>query len=165
MTEVIVWSGWAGGLAVGIYMLFQFIVSGKALGVSTGYGNFCSYVTKARYFHVGDYVDPNNWRLWFIIGLPLGGLLAALTSPGEIVASFSVGELYDSVFPAALWAKGLVLTLGGVMIGYGARMAGGCPSGHSIAGMSMLNPPSFIASVGFFAGGIIMVQVLFRVFG
>ncbi len=162
MTEVIVWSGSVGGLAVGTYALLQWLVSGNALGASTGFGNVCSFVSNASFFHEGEYETANNWRLWFIIGIPLGGLLGALTSPGEIVASFSMGQMYDSVLPQALWAKGLVLIMGGVMIGYGSRMAGGCTSGHSIAGMSMLNPPSVLASAGFFVGGIIMVQLLFR---
>jgi uncharacterized protein len=162
MTEVIAWSGWIGGLAVGLYLIFQWIISGHALGVSTGFGNVCSCISRAAFFHHGEYATPNNWRLWFLIGLPLGGLLAALTSPGDIVAGFSLGEMYDRVLPQALWAKGLVLILGGVMIGYGARAAGGCTSGHSIAGMAMLNPPSVLASAGFFAGGIFMVQFLFR---
>jgi hypothetical protein len=46
MTEVIVWSGWVGGLAAGAYALFQFALSGKHLGVSTGFGNICSYISK-----------------------------------------------------------------------------------------------------------------------
>jgi uncharacterized membrane protein YedE/YeeE len=162
MTEVIVWSGWVGGLAVGLYLVIQWILSGRALGVSTGFGNLCSCFSRAGFFHRGEYATPDNWRLWFLLGLPLGGLIAALTSPGEIVASFSLGEMYDRVLPDALWARGFVLLLGGSMIGYGARAAGGCTSGHSIAGLSMLNPPSVLASAGFFAGGIVMVQILFR---
>ena len=161
MTEVIVWSGWIGGIAVGMYAIAQVLVSGKVLGVSTGYGNVCSYVSSAAYFQQGEYEQPNNWRLWFIIGLPLGGLLAALTSPGEIALSFSLGAMYDSVLPQALWAKATVLTLGGIMIGYGSRLAGGCTSGHAISGVSMLNPPSLLAAAMFFVGGIIAVQLLF----
>lgn len=164
MTEVIVWSGWVGGFAIGLYALSQWLVSGKALGVSTGFGNVCGFVSRASFFHTGDYKILNNWRLWFMIGLPLGGLIGALTSPGAVFASFSMGEMYDSVLPAALWAKGLILIFGGIMIGYGARLAGGCPSGHSIAGMSMLNPPSVLASAGFFVGGTIIVQIMFRFF-
>lgn len=165
MTEVIVWSGWVGGLAVGAYALLQWIFSGNALGASTGFGNVCSYVSSAPFFHKGEYETANNWRLWFLIGIPLGGFLGALTSPGEIVASFSMGAMYDSVLPQALWAKALTLVAGGIMIGYGSRAAGGCTSGHSIAGMSMLNLPSVLASAGFFVGGIIMVQILFRIIG
>lgn len=164
MTEVIVWSGWIGGLAVGAYALSQWILTGHALGASTGYGNVCSYISKATFFHQGDYENANNWRLWFLLGIPLGGLLAALTSPGQLVPSFSMGAMYDRVLPQALWAKGLVLTLGGIAIGYGSRAAGGCTSGHSISGISMLNPPSVLASAGFLIGGTVMVQALFRLF-
>lgn len=161
MTEVIVWSGWIGGIAVGLYALFQLLFTGKLLGVSTAYGNLCSYVSRASFFHKGDYSNPANWRLWFIIGLPLGGIIAALTSPGIFTFSFNLGALYESVMPASVWLKGSVLLIGGIMIGYGARLAGGCTSGHSIAGIALLNPPSILASVGFFTGGILMVQILF----
>ncbi len=162
MTEVMVWSGWVGGLAVGLYALLQFALTGKALGVSTGYGNICGGFSQSPFFHRGEYETIDNWRLWFIVGLPLGGVLAALTSPGEIVWSFSLGRMYDQVLPQALWAKGAVLLLGGAMIGYGSRLANGCTSGHAIAGLSLLNPPSFLAAAGFFVGGIIVVQILFR---
>jgi uncharacterized membrane protein YedE/YeeE len=50
------------------------------------------------------------------------------------------------------------------MIGFGARLAGGCTSGHAIAGMSKLNATSLLAAMGFFAGGIVMVQMLFKLF-
>lgn len=163
MTEVIYWTGWIGGIAIGLYGLTQFLVTGKLLGVSTGFGNVCGLVTKNSFFHTGKYKDNLNWRLWFLIGIPLGGLIAALTSPGPIVLSFSMGGLYDSVLPQGLFLKLPVLFLGGLMIGYGSRLAGGCTSGHSISGLAMLNPPSILASAGFFAGGIVMVQLLFRV--
>lgn len=165
MTEVIVWSGWIGGIGVGLYALIQLYVTGNPLGVSSGYGNFCSFFSKADFFKTGKFENPNNWQLWFVIGLPLGGLLAALTSPGEIVASFSVGQMYDSVLPQVLWAKGAVLALGGALIGYGSRMANGCTSGHAIAGISLLNPPSVIAAAGFFAGGVVVVQFMFNILG
>lgn len=163
MTEVIYWAGWIGGIAIGLYGLTQFIVTGKLLGVSTGFGNVCGLVSRNPYFHTGKYADNLNWRLWFLIGIPLGGLIAALTSPGPIELSFSLGSLYDSVLPQVLGLKLLVLLAGGVMIGYGSRLAGGCTSGHSISGLALLNPPSILASAGFFAGGIVMVQILFRV--
>ena len=162
MTEVLYWAGWIGGIAVGLYSLTQFFVTGKLLGVSTGFGNVCGLVSRTPFFHRGSYADNLNWRLWFILGIPLGGFIAALSSPGSIELSFSLGSLYDSVLPSSLWLKLPLLLFAGVMIGYGSRLAGGCTSGHSISGMALLNPPSIAASVGFFAGGIIMVQILFN---
>lgn len=165
MTEVIVWSGLIGGLAVGLYGLVQLITSGKPLGISTGYGNICGLGCSTPYYHRGEYERNNTWRLWFIVGLPLGALIAALTSPGTIEVGFSLGAMYDSVLPSALWAKGLVLLAGGTLMGLGARMSGGCTSGHAIAGLSLLNWPSALASTGFFIGGIVAVNLLFRVIG
>jgi uncharacterized membrane protein YedE/YeeE len=162
VTEVIVWSGWLGGLGVGLYALVQLALFGKPLGVSTGYGSVCSLASTQPFFKSGPYEQRNTWRLWFIIGLPLGGLVAALTSPGPIVASFSLGPLYDAVMPSVLWGRALVLLLGGIMMGLGARMANGCTSGHAIAGLALLNGPSVVAAAGFFAGGVVAVQLLFR---
>lgn len=163
MTDVIVWSGWVGGIGIGAYALLQFVVTGHPLGVSTAFGNVCGIVTKTPFFRKGEFSEPLNWRLWFILGIPLGGLIAALTSGGPWIPSFSLGDLYDSVLPSNLALKLLILAFGGVLIGLGSRMAGGCTSGHSIAGLALLNPPSFAASVGFFAGGILIVQFLFNV--
>ncbi len=162
ITQVIFWPGWIGGIAIGSYLLFQVLVTGHPLGVSTAFGNVCGLFSKIPYFHKDQFENNLNWRLWFIVGIPLGGLIAALTSPGPIVASFSLGSLYDSVLPQALVLKALVLTGGGILIGAGSRMAGGCTSGHSISGMAILNPPSIVASAGFFAGGILIVQLLFN---
>ena len=167
MTDVIVWPGWVGGIAVGLYALAQLLVSGQQLSVSSGFGSICGACLRLPFFRHEKFLErgTSSWRLWFLVGLPLGGLIAALTSPGALTASFSLGPMYDAVLPSAVWAKGLVLIVGGVLMGVGARMAGGCTSGHAIAGMSLLNWPSIVAAAGFFVGGIAAVQVLFRVFG
>ncbi|MBU0554170.1 YeeE/YedE family protein [Myxococcota bacterium] len=162
MLDIVIWAGWAGGLAVGAFLLLQLWLTGKLLGVSTGFGNLCALGSKAKFFHTGDFTDPFNWRLFFLLGLPLGGLLGVLLSPEATFSwTLSLGPRYDSVFPSALWARGLILTGAGFLVGYGARLAGGCTSGHAIAGISLLNLPSLLASVLFFVGGIAAVQLLF----
>jgi uncharacterized membrane protein YedE/YeeE len=55
----------------------------------------------------------------------------------------------------------VILGLGGFMVGFGARYAGGCTSGHAISGISDLQPASLLAVVGFFIGGLLMTHVLF----
>jgi len=55
----------------------------------------------------------------------------------------------------------IILALGGLMVGFGARYAGGCTSGHAISGISNLQPASLLAVVGFFIGGLLMTHVLF----
>ena len=162
MTEVIVWSGWIGGIAVGVYGLMQVVLTGEVLGVSSGYGNICGAVGRQSFYRKGKYDKLSDWRLLFIVGIVIGGALASYTSPGHWVASFSLGPMYDAVFPDALWAKCLVLLVGGVMMGWGARMADGCTSGHAISGIALGNWPSMLAGGLFFVGGIVAVQLLFR---
>ncbi len=163
MDEVTVWAGWVGGLGIGLYLLVQWWMSGQALGASTGYGNVCALGSSAPFFRTGSYADPRNWRLWFTLGIPIGGVVAVLTSPeASLGLTTSMGAMYEQVMPSSLWLRAPVLVGGGIAIGYGSRMAGGCTSGHSISGLAMLNPPSLLASVGFFLGGIVSVQILFR---
>jgi uncharacterized protein len=166
MTQVTVWAGWLGGVAIGLYMLFQVVLTGRALGASSAYGNLCALGSRLPFFRRGEYAERFNWRFWFLLGLPLGGLAAALSSsPVTWTASFEMGPMYEQVLPGSVPLRGLVLFTGGMLIGIGARLAGGCNSGHTIMGVSLLNPPSILASILFFAGGTAMVQVLFRVFG
>ena len=71
MQDVIVWSGWVGGLAVGTYMVAQLLITGKALGASTGFGNVCALASKHPFFRRGAYADRSSWRLWFTLGIPI----------------------------------------------------------------------------------------------
>ena len=77
----------------------------------------------------------------------------------------------DAYLPAELFSidalteiKSLtILIIGGILIGFGARYAGGCTSGHAISGLSNLQLPSLIAVIGFFIGGLFMIHVLFPI--
>lgn len=162
MDSAAIWPGWLGGVAIGGFVVGLFVVTGRALGVSSAYGNLCGAILRTDYFRRGSYGPASGWRLWFIVGLPLGGLIGLLTAGGTFAPSLHMGELYEQVLPQALWARGAVLAVGGAMIGYGARAAGGCQSGHAITGMALLNPPSVLAGGLFFVGGIVSVQLLFN---
>ena len=55
----------------------------------------------------------------------------------------------------------LVIVVGGFLVGFGARYAGGCTSGHAISGISALQLPSMVAVAGFFMGGLVMIHFLY----
>lgn len=164
MADVIVWPGWLGGLGIGLYLLAQHWASNRPLGCSLSYGGLCGLFSRVPYFTSGEFAHRNHWRLWFILGIPFGGFIALITSGANWTPTFSMGEMYDAVLPRPLWAKALWLMVGGALMGYGARLAGGCTSGHAVAGLALLNPPSLLAAALFFASGLATVQLLFRAF-
>jgi hypothetical protein len=163
MYDVIIWPSWLAGAGIGGLMVLFYWVTGKQLGVSRAYGNMLGYLSKLHFFQQKDFTH-NSWRLWFILGIVLGGFIATMIAhPGEYHISFDMGNAYGELLPSNMVLKVLVLFLGGIGLGLGARIAGGCTSGHVIMGIPMLNVSSIVAGVLFFVGGIVMMQVMMRV--
>jgi len=165
MSNNIIWAGWIAGSLIGLYALLQYWLSNQQLGCSLAYGNLSRYLPGSKMFVAGEFASLNNWRLWFIVGIPLGSFIAHITSIDTAFSiNLSMGEMYDQVMPESMFGKILYLLSGGLAMGYGARVAGGCTSGHVIAGCSLINPVSFLAAALFFIGGLAAVQILFFVF-
>ena len=118
--------------------------------------------------------------MFFLVGAGLGGYIATnfLTTPDYVVAisEATIDDLGALGFAAptayapasqfgmealSSWQNILILALGGFMVGFGARYAGGCTSGHAISGISDLQPASLLAVVGFFIGGLAMTHLIF----
>lgn len=120
------------------------------------------------------------WNLMFVLGIIVGGFIATqfLSNPNEIIiadatrADLSALGITDfgSLMPASIFswenlftAKGvLFFVIGGFMVGFGTRYAGGCTSGHAIMGISALQWPSLVATMFFMIGGFFMTHVLFE---
>lgn len=127
------WPWWVAGPAIGLFVTAFAAATGNAVGVSGCYGSACArLVPGLPFFRKSSFGEP--WRLPFLLGMPLGGLAgAALMGPVGVVASMG---LFDAVFTSRMDVKLAVLFVGGLMVGFGARWAGGCTSGHSIMGIS-----------------------------
>jgi uncharacterized protein len=175
------WSWWFSGLIIASIM-FILLFFGKSFGFSSNLRTICTIAgagNKVKFFDFNW--KSQAWNLMFLTGAIIGGFIAKqFLSNGEAVQissatieslaqfgfaspdSFQPNEIFswDAVFSV----KGfLVLALGGIMVGFGARYAGGCTSGHAISGLSDLQIPSLIAVVGFFLGGLIMTFLLFPI--
>jgi uncharacterized membrane protein YedE/YeeE len=162
--ELTLIAGWLAGLGIGLFILLHFWVIGKPVGCSTGYGNFVGFVSKIPYFHTGEYSQLNNWKLWFLLGIPLGGLTNLLLSGNPLQWTFDMG-MYETILPSNDWAKGAWLLAGGFLLGLGARMAGACTTGHALVGCSLVNKPSIIAAALFFISALVSTQLLFKFLG
>ncbi|MFD2519178.1 YeeE/YedE family protein [Salinimicrobium flavum] len=174
------WPWYISGPLIAIVM-FLLILMGKKFGMSSNLETMCAMCGAGRqsdYFRF-DW-KANRWNLIVIIGAAIGGFAGAhvlshdtsvninpetIENLNELGFS-SAGEAY---LPDRLYGNEAltdpfaisILLIGGLLIGFGARYAAGCTSGHAISGLSNLQLPSLVAVTGFFIGGLLMVHLLF----
>jgi len=155
---------WAvAGAGIGALTLFLLFVLRKRLGVSTGFENLCALVVRAPYFRRADLARSHAWRLPLLAGLLLGGVLSAVLGGGW-APIWDLG-LFDQVFGGGPVAKLLWMFGGGLLVGFGTRLAGGCTSGHGIFGLANLERSGLVATLSFMAAGVITTNVIYRVIG
>jgi uncharacterized membrane protein YedE/YeeE len=154
--------------------------------MSSSFDVLCSVGGAGRYisYFKGAWKDQ-TWILALVAGTLIGGAIAAtvLRSPAPVQVSeateiqlnelgvvvprtFEQGDGFIPIdhfnFEALLTLKGfLLMIVGGFLIGFGTRYAGGCTSGHAISGLSNLQLGSLIAVIGFFIGGLLMTHLIF----
>lgn len=173
------WPWYFAGPVIGLTVPFLLIAGGKMFGVSSNLRHICAACLPGNIeFFNYDWKKAGNWNLTFVLGSIIGGFLGGhlFVNPEPIqLASTTISELRDlgirdfnGFVPDDLFnwrilgsGKGLaVLVLGGFLVGFGTRYAGGCTSGHAISGLSDLQVASLIAVIGFFIGGLIMTYLL-----
>lgn len=174
------WPWYVSGPLIALTMFILLFV-GKRFGMSSNLKTLCTLFGADRTcdFFRFDW-KGEDWNLWVMAGTLLGGFLAAYylsidqvpdlnqQTIEQLVASGfeSAGKTY---VPTELFGNDVfsdpgtlaILLIGGILVGFGSRYAGGCTSGHSISGISNLQLPSLIATIGFFIGGSIMVHLIF----
>lgn len=153
---------WAvGGAAIGLITLTLMFVGNRRLGVSTGFENICSLVVSAPYFQRPTLIEANGWRLPLLAGLVLGGVVSALLGGGW--EPFWDLGMFDTEIGWGNGGKFAWMFAGGLLIGFGTRLAGGCTSGHGIFGLSNLELPSLVTTVSFMVAGIATTNLIYRV--
>ena len=153
---------WAlGGAGIGAVTLLLLFVANKRLGISTSYENICALGSRLPYFGRADLQGAGRWRLPFLGGLLAGGFLSAVWGGGWV--PFWEMGIFDQVIKAGPALKLLWIFAGGLLIGLGTRIAGGCTSGHGIFGLSNFEKASFVSVLSFMAAGIITTNILYRV--
>ena len=174
------WPWYISGPLIALIM-FALIYFGKTFGMSSNLRTFCAIGgagKKVDLFNIS--IRDHRWNLLVVLGAIIGGYIAHfylsvptnidlnpdtikdLTTLGFENAGKSLlpSELYS--WDAVLSLKGLsILIIGGFLVGFGTRYAGGCTSGHAITGLSSLQLPSLVAVIGFFIGGLIMIHLIF----
>ena len=152
---------WAlGGAGIAAVTLTLLFVANRRLGISTSLEDLCSFVLPTPYFQRAAVVSGRTWRMPFAAGLVLGGFLSAILA-GRWSPIWALG-IFDAQIGFGPAGKLAWMFAGGVFIGFGTRLAGGCTSGHGIFGMSNLERPSLLSTLAFMAGGIVTTQLVYR---
>jgi len=173
------WPWYIGGPMIALIM-FLLLYFGKNFGMSSNLRTFCTIcgAGKSNEFFNFDW-KTQQWNLLVSAGAIIGGALAAhflstdssvaihpdtITKLQELnINSAGVSYLPEELFSieALMQPKVLlILSIGGFLVGFGARYAGGCTSGHAISGLSNLQLVSLYAVIGFFIGGLFMNHLL-----
>ena len=160
------WSPYVVGAGIGILSWFTLLISKKPLGCSTTFARAAGLIEK---LFKGKKVDLKpyyeqiklkiDWQFMLVIGIVIGSLISALISK-----DFEwqwVPATWAATFGTNLWLRLGAALVGGILLGFGARWAGGCTSGHGISGTMQLSVGSWISAIFFFIGGIAMAFFLF----
>lgn len=173
------WPWYIGGPMIALIM-FLLLYFGKNFGMSSNLRTFCTIcgAGKSNEFFNFDW-KTQQWNLMVSAGAIIGGALAAhflSTDSSVAIHPDTITKLQDlninsagvSYLPEELFNMQalmqpkvlLILSIGGFLVGFGARYAGGCTSGHAISGLSNLQLVSLYAVIGFFIGGLFMNHLL-----
>ncbi|RZF57923.1 YeeE/YedE family protein [Sphingobacterium corticibacterium] len=172
------WPWYIAGPLIGLTVPTLLILGNKSFGISSSLRHICASCMPANIpFFKYDW-KKEVWNLFFVFGIFLGGAIAInlLSNPNPIevnpklaseLAGYGITN-YNNLVPEDImnWQslftlKGfLLMVVGGFLVGFGTRYAGGCTSGHAIMGLSNLQLPSLIATICFMIGGFIMANLI-----
>lgn len=177
------WPWYVAGPLIGLTVPLLLLAGGRMFGISSNLQHMCAAVLPTRYqlFHY-DWKSAGTWNLIFAAGILIGGIVAGQLLAGPDVIDISDATRSDLALLGVTDFNGfapgnifswsgllsplgvLLIVLGGFLVGFGSRYAGGCTSGHAIMGLADFQKPSFLAVIGFFAGGLIATHFLLPLF-
>lgn len=172
------WPWYVAGPMIGLTVPALLILGNKTFGVSSSLRHVCAMCVPSGIPFFTYNWRKETWNLVFVLGILIGGFIATtfISDPNEIlIATETQQELaalgitdFSGLMPTDIFSwenlftgKGLLfMVIGGFMVGFGTRYAGGCTSGHAIMGISALQWPSLVATICFMIGGFLMTHVL-----
>lgn len=163
------WSPYVAGVVIGLLQIPTFLLMNTALGASSSFVTVSAYIAAVfdpavgsiKYFSSHMTGAKNWWQVAIVVGIALGAYLSMKLSGARRQAVSPVWQ--RAMGSTNLWTRAPVAFLGGFIMLLGARIAGGCTSGHGISGMAQLSVGSTMAVIAMFAGGIAAAMLLRRV--
>jgi uncharacterized protein len=172
------WHWAVAGILVGLTVPTLLLLGNKKFGISATLRTICAMCVPAKLSFFQYDWKKDTWNLFFVAGIVIGGFIAStfLSNPNAVVvaestkvslAQYGITD-FSQLLPIQIFSveniftlKGFVFfVLGGFLVGFGTRYAGGCTSGHAIMGLSNLQLPSLLATCCFMIGGFFSANVL-----
>jgi uncharacterized membrane protein YedE/YeeE len=162
------WSPYAVGIGMGVLSWLALLVSDQTIGCSTAFARASGMIERLfrgnkvldkPYFR--KYAPVVDWAFMLVVGVVIGSLASSLLS-GRFQWEW-VPRRWAAAFGPAPLPRLIAAFVGGILMGVGSRWAGGCTSGHGISGTLQLAVSSWVAVIGFFAGGIAAAVLIFCV--
>ena len=172
------WAWYVAGPLIGLIVPGLLIIGNKSFGISSSLRHICASCVPANISFFKYDWKKESWNLFFVLGIFFGGVIAAtfLANPNPVkvapelaaeLANYGVTD-YSKLLPSELFSwenlftlRGFIMmVVGGFLVGFGTRWAGGCTSGHAIMGLSNLQWPSLVATICFMIGGFVMANFI-----
>ena len=166
------WPWWVAGPLIGL-IVPMLLKAGAEFGLSENLRHVCAATLPRAEFFRYDWKKKGLWNLTLALGVILGGFVAgtflANPEPTVAISAATTADLqalgvtdFEGLVPSeyiswsglATLPGFIMIVVGGFLVGFGARYAGGCTSGHAISGLANLQLPSLVAVIGFFVGGL-----------
>ena len=176
------WPWYVSGPLIGLTVPLFVFLGNRGPGISSSLRDACSIVLPRGMNPFALRGRPEPWNLLFAAGIVLGAFIAITTLYGGIESDISeetkldlvhIGVTeFDGLLPGSIFAISastsissyLYVIVGGLLVGFGTRLARGCTSGHTITGLSTLQWPSLVATLAFFAGGLLSTHFILPIF-
>ncbi|MCI0751576.1 MAG: YeeE/YedE family protein [Flammeovirgaceae bacterium] len=173
------WPWYVAGAFIGLTVPTLLLLGNKHFGISSSLRHICAACFPANIPFFKYNWKKELWNLFFVAGILIGGVVATKflnNSEPMLISEKTVSDLLalnivvdHNLMPSSIFnfenvfsKQGLLFfVVGGFLVGFGTRYAGGCTSGHAIMGLSNLQWPSLIATISFMAGGFMMVHFIF----
>ena len=172
------WPWYVAGPLIGLIVPLLLLIGNKAFGISSSLRHVCAACLPANIpFFKYDW-KKEIWNLFFVVGIVIGAVLVTqlFSNPNPIELNPKLAadlqahgiSNFRGMVPTELFSwnslftvKGIIMiVIGGFLVGFGTRYAGGCTSGHAIMGLSNLQLPSLIATISFMVGGFIVANLI-----
>lgn len=167
MTE---WSPYAVGIGIGLLSCVSFVLSDKPIGCSTAFARTSGMLEKLirgvkvrEMAYYRQFTPEVDWEWMLVLGVFLGALTSAWLS-GELRIDW-VPTLWAATFGTEHFPRLITAFMGGIIMGFGARWAGGCTSGHGISGTLQLAVSGWLAVAAFFLSGGITAYLKYTLGG